>query len=303
MRSHRGGWLGSWVLGSILAVAPAVSTTVYAQPGFGPDPFWPYNNQYAPYTSPLGPASPDAGQGSAMVGRPGYTTANQFQQYLDGMSGPGRNQSDRSGVGVPYYRGAVDPDFGDREYQPNKQSNASFEETQRQVTEKYFAYLSERDPKKRSELLREYQHARRDSTRALSPRAQSPSRVLGAASRFRPESGSSRASGRLRDDMSESASLPHEPGTMSRSESSATRSGTANSARGQARAAGPAPPVPTVVPSQGGARSRNTPSSVLNRARSMDDRNVRVPGSSSATLRSRRTDQRTNPLVPTPLEE
>ena len=299
MRSHRGGWLGSWVLGAILAVAPAVSSTVHAQPGFGPDPFWPHNSQYAPYTAPMGPASPDAGQGSSMVGRQGYLTANQFQQYLDATAGPGRNQSDRAGVGVPYYRGAVDPEFGDREYQPNKQSNASFEETQRQVTEKYFAYLSERDPKKRAELLRDYQHARRESSRSLSPRAQSPSRVLDAASRFRPESGSSRASGRPRDDMSESASLPHEPGTMSRSESSDTRSGTASSARGQGRAVRPAPPVPTVVPSQGAARSRNTPSSVLNRARGMDDRNIRVPGS----LRRSRTDQRTNPMVPTPLEE
>ena len=304
MRSHRGGWLGSWVLGAILAVAPAVSTTVRAQPGFGPDPFWPYNKQYTPYTTPMGPASPDAGQGAAGVGRQGYSGANQFQQYLDELSSPGRNVSDRSGVGMPYYRGSVEPSFyPDREYRPNAQANERFEETQRKVMEKYFKYFSERDPRRRAELLREYQRARRDSSRSMSPRAQSPSRVLDAASRARPESGSSRASGRPRDDTSGSAFLPREPGTTSPSETSATRSGTAaGSARGQGRTLRPAPPVPSVTPSPG-SRSRSSPSSVLNRARSMDDRNGRTSGSTSATPRSRRTDRSASPAVPRTYEE
>ncbi len=184
MRSQRGDWLGSWVLAAIFVVAPAVSTTVHAQPGFGPDPFWPYNNQYTPYTTPMGPASPDAGQGSPTVGRPGFAGANQFQSYLDGLSGPGRNASDRSTVGVPGYLSAVAPTFDRRrDYVPNAKTTARFEDNQREVTEKYFAYFSERDPKKRAELLKAYQRARRQSTRSLSPRSQSPSRVLDAASR------------------------------------------------------------------------------------------------------------------------
>ena len=51
MRGHRGSWLGPWLLAAGLVVMPAVSTTVRAQPGYGPDPFWPYNAQYAPYAA------------------------------------------------------------------------------------------------------------------------------------------------------------------------------------------------------------------------------------------------------------
>jgi hypothetical protein len=287
MRSHRGGWLSSWVLGAILVLAPAVSTTVHAQPGFGPDPFWPYNNQYTPYTTAVGPASPDAGQGSAVIGRQGYTTANQFQQYLDGMSAPGRNLTDRAGVGVPYFSGSVDPAYGNgrREYRPNARADEKFEDRQRELTAKYFDYFKERDPKKRAELLREYQRARRDSARDLLPRSQSPSRVLSDASGTRPGSGASRASRTTRDGLSASVALPREPGTISRpatSPDSAT-----DSTEVQSRTMRPAPPMPSVPGSPGG-RARSTPSSVLNRARAMGDRTGRTPGSSSATTRSRR---------------
>jgi hypothetical protein len=272
-------------LGAILVVAPAVTTTVHAQPGFGPDPFWPYNSQYAPYTNAVGPASPDGGQGNSFVPRQGYNTANQFQQYLDDMGNPGRNVSDRAGVGVPYYRGSVDPSFGDREYRPNARSNKDFENTQRDINEKYFQYFSERDPRKRAELLREYQRARRESSRNLGSRAQSPSRDVAAAPRVRPEAGSSRESSKPRGAMSASVSLPYEPGT--------SRAGPAGSSRAQGRTLRPAPPVPTIAPSTGGGRSRaTTPSSILDRARGLDGRGGRAPSSTSAAPRGGRSGQR-----------
>ena len=109
------------------AAAPAV----HAQPGYGADPFWPYNNQYAPYTAPMGPADPVAGgQSGELYSRDGLRGANQFQNYLDdlqGVGGPGRNLSDRSNIGMPYYRSAVDPSYmtermGPRQYQPVRRS-------------------------------------------------------------------------------------------------------------------------------------------------------------------------------------
>ena len=97
---------------------PAAATTVQAQPGFGPDPFWPYNNQYTPYVTPMGPAGPGGGQGMPPNMRGGNRGANQFQDYLDSLDSPGRNASDRSSIGTPYYRSAVDPSFEDRDETP-----------------------------------------------------------------------------------------------------------------------------------------------------------------------------------------
>ena len=60
MGSHRGGWIGSSILAAALILFPAAATSVRAQPGFGPDPWWPYNYQYAPYVTPMGPPGPVA---------------------------------------------------------------------------------------------------------------------------------------------------------------------------------------------------------------------------------------------------
>jgi hypothetical protein len=287
MRSHRGGWLRSWVLSATLVLAPAVSTTVRAQPGFGPDPFWPYNKQYTPYTTAVGPASPDAGQSSAFMGRQGYSTANQFQDYVEGMSGSGRNSSDRANVGVPYFRGSVDPAYGgaDREYRPNAGTADDYEKKQQEITKKYFAYFSERDPTKRARLLHEYQQARRESTRELGSRGQSPSRALSEASRNRGGSGSSRAP---RDDMSLSIALPHEPGTISRSATSTSRSDDVDSSQVQGRTTRRAPPMPSVPPFSSGTRTR-TPTGALNRALNAADRRGELAPGSTTTTRRRRT--------------
>jgi hypothetical protein len=109
--------------------------------------------------------------------RSGFVGANQFQQYLNELAGPGGARGDRSGIGVPYYRSAVDANVR-REYRPNAATDRSFEESQQLVTDKYLAYFSEREPKKRAALLKEYQQARRVATRALGTRRESPSRVL-----------------------------------------------------------------------------------------------------------------------------
>src|SRR5262245_55240880 len=98
MRSQRGGEPGSSILAAAVVLLSA-ATSVRAQPGFGPDPFWPYNHQYTPYTTSMGPATPGAGgRGAAPDARDGLRNANQFQNYIDNLSGPGRNLSDRSNV-------------------------------------------------------------------------------------------------------------------------------------------------------------------------------------------------------------
>src|SRR5262249_25609387 len=69
--ARRGIRLSSWLGAASLVAGPAASTSVRAQPGFGPDPFWPYNSFYTPYTRPIGPASPAGGQGAPYLPRSG----------------------------------------------------------------------------------------------------------------------------------------------------------------------------------------------------------------------------------------
>src|SRR5579883_2170577 len=146
MRSRRGSWLGPSLLAAGLLLAPSFATAVRAQPGFGPDPFWPYNNQYTPYVTPIGPADPMAGGRIATIPpRTGVRGANRFEEFMDELQGgPGRNTSDRAGVGTPYYRSTVSPTYDPkrrRQYQPNFRADRDLERTQREVADRYYAYF------------------------------------------------------------------------------------------------------------------------------------------------------------------
>jgi hypothetical protein len=161
MTSRRGIRLGCWLWTASLLMVPAVATTARAQGGYGADPFRPYNSQYDPYVYPMGPATPGAGQGGPIMPRSGLMGANRFQEYLDGLTGTERAGPDRSGIGVPYYRSAVDPAYVralGREYRPNQEADRRFEQSQELLTEKYVAYFTERDPKQRAMLLKQYRH-------------------------------------------------------------------------------------------------------------------------------------------------
>ncbi len=181
MTSTRGKWLRSSLSALVILVAPASTSTVWAQGGFGADPFRPYNSQYDAYTYPT--ASPDMVPSAGGMPRMGIRGANQYQGYLDELAGSGR-QSERYGIGVPYYRSAVDPSFdpkGDREYRPNGKADRTYEHTQEVITRKYLAYFAEKDPKKRAELLKDYNRVRSNVSRAMSARREDPTRVLEAA--------------------------------------------------------------------------------------------------------------------------
>jgi hypothetical protein len=281
MKSHRGSWLRSSLLAASLSLVPA-ATTVRAQPGFGADPFWPYNNQYTPYVTAVGPADPVAGgRGAAMLPESGLRGANQFQEYLEGLYGrEGRNNSDRATVGMPYYRSAVDPSFdpkgrGSRQYQPNARVNERFEDTQRRVADTYFAYYSERDPARRAELLKEYREARRESSVALTNRGQSSSREFGSSNRL-------------------------DAGSRRTTRPSAPRAGATDRMRSQTGRFGPAPNVPLVGSGRSSSptpRRGSSPTDVLNRSRAMDrDEGLRaLPGLPGSSSRSRSRSALTPP--------
>ena len=182
MTATHGNWLR--VLSAALALGASVAgtPTVWAQ-GFGPDPFRPYNSQYLPYVYPLGPATPDGGQ-SAPMNAGGNRSANQFQGFLNELQGPAITNSERYGIGQPYFQSTIHPAFTGLyrpEFQRRAKTERSFEDTQRLINEKYFAYFEEKDPKKRARLLREYQQAQSLAARALSAGLENPARVLQSA--------------------------------------------------------------------------------------------------------------------------
>jgi len=248
-------------LGALMTVTP----TVRAQ-GFGPDPFRPYNSQYDPYVYPMGPAGPGAGQSAAMNGG-GIRGANQYQNFLNELQGPAISNGARYGIGQPYYQSTVDPNYIKYyrpPYQPRQKAERSFEETQRLINEKYFAYFAEKDPKKRAQLLKDAYRARSLATRALSTRREDPTRMLESATR--PDSDPrSTATGRSTERSSSGGStarsgIPASP---------RLRSGVIDSSRGSSsRSLPPSPALPFGTSTRTGAQ--RSPTDVLKRANSLD---------------------------------
>ncbi len=291
MTSTRGNWLRC-VLGG-LAVLVVGAPTVRAQ---GPDPFKPYNWMYVPYTTAIGPAGPGAGQSAASMGRSALGGANQFDTYMMELQGAGRASREKYGIGMPYYRAAVDPLFdrdGRREYQPNRRTEATFEDTMDRVNQKYFAYFSEKDPKKRANLLRDYKLTQRTFSRSsLLNRRGGLREDLRGASEL-DTSPRARSDARLDDDResprdtlkSRTRSSEGAPGTSVRD-----RSGGASS---RDRSIPPAPEIGSTT-GRRAVRPGRTPSEVLDRSRRFDEK---MP-SSRRSIDGRSSDSRAIPAAP-----
>lgn len=297
MVSSRNRWLRSLLTGLGILAAPVGASTVWAQ---SIDPFRPLNNQYDAYTYPTGPAAPEAGQALPLSGIRG---ANQYQNYLSELQGAGREGAERYGIGMPYYRSAIDPRFdpkGNREYRPNSRTDRTFEQTQALITEKYFAYFSEKDPKKRAELLRDYNRIRSRVTRALSTRRENADR-FDALTRDDLDSRPSVATARRQEALRKPAE------SKLRASSAGVPPLKPNSDRAGDSLSPSIPPAPALFPSLGtrSGRPRRSPSDILNRSLrlNMDD-DAAAPGSPtrtpgrSAPRTVRPTPSSTTPLVP-----
>jgi hypothetical protein len=259
-------WLRTLLTALTVLIAPVSSSTLLAQ-GYGPDPFKPYNSQYLPYTFPMGPASPAGGGRSDLMMRMGNAGANQYQGYLDELSGQARQGSERYGIGMPYYRSAVDPKFdpeGKREYRPNQKADQSFDETREVVTRKYLAYLTEHDPKKRADLLRDYNATRGRVSRAMSARRDPSARLLEAAS------GSSDAVRRRPAATTRGAEASERNGVADEAPRSSVRGPSISSSR--RTGTGSIPPAPPLTGAGFSRRTapRRSPEDVLKRARRLD---------------------------------
>ena len=293
MTFTRGKWLQSLLAALAVIVGPGGTLTLWAQ-GYGADPFRPYNSQYDPYTYPQGATALGESQRGGFQAGMGTRAANQFQGYLDELAGTSRQNTERYGIGVPYYRSAVDPSFdpkGKREYQPNREADRNFEQTQEVITRKYLAYFAERDPKRRAELLRDYDRARDQVARALSAHRANSSQILEAATGAELDRRRSPAAARG------AGVLPATGDRKPRSLSSRPGSREPSPDGSRGGATGPIPPAPPLFREDSIRRNipRRSPSEVLDRSRrinSVDDLEpgaTRRSGADSGTARQPRT--------------
>jgi hypothetical protein len=269
MTSTRGNRLRSLLQG--LAVSIALAPAAWAQ-GFGPDPFRPFNSQYDAYVYGTAPTSGTA----SLPFRSGVRGANQFENYLSELQGADRSRAENYGIGMPYYRRAVDPRFlrPDRDYVPNFKSNRAFEHTQERITEKYMAFFEERDPQKRAKLFNDYARAHASVSRLLATgRRNNASRVMEAAEEI--------VAPRRPPAARETPDAPPAPTRDTRRGATATNPDAERSAprRSSTRAGDGAglfiPPAPAPPRGLSGGRDRRAPSDVLDRARGLRDNDRR----------------------------
>jgi len=145
------------LLPAALVVVGATPDSAKAQ-GFGPDPFRPYNSQYDPYVFGVAPGTLDP-VGNPTLNRAGVRNANQFQGFLDQIE-ERDNRYDRANR-------SYDREYN-RLYRPNKEADARFDARRNEVSDVYFRYLREKDPRKRAELFKEYTQAQKGLSRRLS---------------------------------------------------------------------------------------------------------------------------------------
>jgi hypothetical protein len=166
---------------AVLALALAAGVWLAASPVYGqltPDPYnivGEFNSQYEPFMFAREPnADSMIPNQSRFRSRAGFRGANRFQSYLndtdslDGESDPGANYR-RSGAGTRYFDAfrRYDDGFG-RVYRPNEKADQSFYSDLDERNQKYFEARKEKDPRKRAQLLREYNLEKLRASRSLS---------------------------------------------------------------------------------------------------------------------------------------
>lgn len=171
------------VTGLAGTTAPAQQTAL--------DPYKPYNRNYLPFSDPgasLRPGFPNP----IGAGRPTYGNFNPTDTLYGGFDPFGapyfnrRINLDLNRAASTYERSVgdyarqpgnpIDPqELADREFYKMQAEKADpYQKLERQREEFYFKALAEKDPKKRAELLKEYQKASARTARAYSSSRRQP---------------------------------------------------------------------------------------------------------------------------------
>jgi len=171
-------------IGTGLVILSVLPVTKNARAQLSADPYKPYNSQYEQYVYPSYPGDSGVAPNQSLL-QGGGGGARSYQRFLEeedemDRAAPGSSvTSSRRAIGVPYYRAYRDYDRAyNRVYSPNKNADDKYLASRRSRDEVYSQYLAERDPKKKAQLLKEYQgydqRARRELTEGRSINARRP---------------------------------------------------------------------------------------------------------------------------------
>lgn len=142
-------FLAKVLTGLALPLAATQAPQALAQGGFGADPYRPYNNQYDAFVFPIAPGEGGVVPSEGAMSRAGMARANRFQDYMNGVTNSDYRTQRR-----------LDPrSESSAQYRPNRKvdEESGYNKKQEMVSEAYFAYIREKDPRKRAELLKDYQ--------------------------------------------------------------------------------------------------------------------------------------------------
>ena len=89
---------------------------------------------------------------------------NQMQQYYNELEGASRLSSERFSPGLPYWKVRTNAER-DRQERLNRRAERQSEDTPAAISQKYLAYFSEPNPRKRAILMREFTPVRRGDER------------------------------------------------------------------------------------------------------------------------------------------
>ena len=273
-------FLAKWLTGLALPLAGSLAPEALAQSGFGADPYRPYNQQYDSFVFPIAP-----GEGGGVVpsagamDRAGMSRANRFQDYMNGVTNSDYRTQRR-----------LDPRSDESaQYRPNRKvdEESGYNKKQEMVSEAYFAYIREKDPRKRAELLKEYQKIQAKPTKefALAAKRKAARKDAGMAGDKPPAPRIKRGS------SVPSSMVPYRSGTGPKGTDS----------KGPSSA--PAPPSSGLGATGGAAPSSSRPSDILEESMQLDKLkgSSRSPGrtGSAPPIRSR-SSGRSLPPPPSP---
>lgn len=256
-----------------------------------PDPYQPFTRMYIPYSRPT--FNPERSLSRAMNSSPLATTPQDdgFGLFGELMS---RDKITSRGPlrGMPYFSSSRIPrSSGEGNYSPNENADREFYKDQKRRFDLYFKAVSETDPKKKADLMREYRKISQDSMgKEESERGKSAAGGLGNSTARRT------APGRRASTENTSTSARTSAGTRS----TATRAATAAQPPNSAANASPTPTT-TQTPTSpraatGSTAARSTPNAITP---SSSPPSRSTPSSTTAAPRTSAPTRPTTPASPT----
>jgi hypothetical protein len=246
-----------------------------------------------PFWYPVYPSEGFFPNQGRLAGLAGLRQSNQFRSYIEGLDGVADPSSRGNGSpGFPYFRSSGSyRSAHDQFYQPNAVADQDYYTKLQALNQLYYKATGEKDPRKRAQLLRDYERQRLQFSRRLGSQRRVASTARPAPAASAPSASAPAARARPRVPATRSLPLGS---VVPRSSSAATRAREPILGEATSRER---PPALGTVPELD-SNSALSPLSPLRRTPSILD----SPRRNSVLDRARRATEPIVPARPTPGE-